>query len=211
MAAKNAAAGFAVGRWTTPVPLVEGASLAADGADGLVPGLVEATIGRARMPFQHGHVANAAGWRERPGLVDLATLQPIADDPQRQEVFALLAQDDPQTIDVEVVELAIARRCALGVDEALALEEADLGDGDVGELLEQERQDLTDGQVRVFRHGLPVGLLEEHETELADLQLVALHQRRLVDAGVVDVGAVQRADIAHHVRLTGANDLRMAP
>ena len=41
-------------------------------------------------------------------VLDRPALQPIANDPQRQEVLALLAQDDAQQIDVVVVELAVA-------------------------------------------------------------------------------------------------------
>jgi len=33
--------------------------------------------------------------RHWPAVVDLATLQPIADDAQGQEILALLAQDHP--------------------------------------------------------------------------------------------------------------------
>ena len=65
-------------------------------------------------------------------------LQAVPDDLERQEVLALLAQHPAQPLDVVLVELAVARRRALGVDEALALEEADLRDGDVGELLAQQ-------------------------------------------------------------------------
>ena len=55
-------------------------------------------------------------------------------------MLPLLAQDPLQALDIGVVELPVARRRALGVQQALALQEADLGDGDVGELLLQEGQ-----------------------------------------------------------------------
>ena len=51
-----------------------------------------------------------------------------------QEVVALLGEDPAQPGDVVVVELPVARRRALGVEQPLALEEADLRDRDVGEL-----------------------------------------------------------------------------
>jgi hypothetical protein len=62
-------------------------------------------------------IADAAGVSVRRGdrrrnatrVVDLTGLEAIADDAQRQEVLALLAQDDPQSLDVGVVELAVAR------------------------------------------------------------------------------------------------------
>ena len=68
-----------------------------------------------------------------PVAVDL--VEPLLDHLQRQEVLALLAQDEAQPFDVGRVELAVARRRALGIDEPLALEEADLRDRDVGELV----------------------------------------------------------------------------
>ena len=52
-------------------------------------------------------------------------------------------------------ELAVPRRRPLGVHQALALEEADLRDGDVGELLPEQRQDVADGEVRAAGHSLP--------------------------------------------------------
>src|SRR5437870_543598 len=72
-----------------------------------------------------------------------------------QEVLALLAQDPAQAGHVVLVELAVARRGALRVEEPLALEEADLRDRDVGELLLQERQHLADRQVRPVGHVVP--------------------------------------------------------
>ena len=88
-------------------------------------------------------LCDAPRWCRRSGrILDRSALEPIADDPQRQEVLALLAQDHSKQIDVVVVELAVAAGRALGIDQALALEEPDLGDRDVGELLEQETQAL---------------------------------------------------------------------
>ncbi len=51
--------------------------------------------------------------------------------------------------------LPVPRRRALGVDQALALEEPDLRDRDVGELLPQQGQDVTDGEVGAAGHSLP--------------------------------------------------------
>jgi hypothetical protein len=50
-------------------------------------------------------------------------------------MLPLLAQDPTETLHVGLEELAVARRRALGVHQALALQEADLGDRDVGKLL----------------------------------------------------------------------------
>src|SRR5207245_349396 len=47
------------------------------------------------------------------------------------------------------VEAAVARRRPLRVDEALALEEPDLGDRDVGELLAELCEHLADREMRL--------------------------------------------------------------
>ena len=57
-----------------------------------------------------------------------------------------------QPLDVAVVELAVPGRRALRLDQALALEEPDLGDRDVRELLEEEAEHLADRQVRPLVH-----------------------------------------------------------
>ena len=93
--------------------------------------------------------------RSGGGVVELAVGQAVADHLQRQEVLPLLAQHPAQPLDVVLEELAVARRRALRVDQSLALEEADLADRDVGELLPQERQDVTDGEVRAAAHSFP--------------------------------------------------------
>ena len=86
---------------------------------------------------------------------DLSLLVETAlDHLERQEGVPLLAQDPAQALDVRLVELPVARRRALRVDQALALEEADLGDGHVGELLLQERQDLPYREMGTAGHGL---------------------------------------------------------
>ena len=70
-------------------------------------------------------------------------------------VIPLLAENPAQPLHIVVEEFAIARGRTLGVDQALALEEADLRDGDVGELLPQEGQDVTDGEISAGAHSLP--------------------------------------------------------
>ena len=85
--------------------------------------------------------------------VSALLLETTLDHLQGQEVLTLLAQHPAQALDVLLVELPVARRRPFGVDQTLALEEADLGDGDVGELLTQQGQDVADGQVRSGRSG----------------------------------------------------------
>ncbi len=59
-------------------------------------------------------------------------------------MVALLAKDPAQTLNVGVVELPEARSGPLRSDQPLAFEKADLGNGDIGEVLLDEREDLTD-------------------------------------------------------------------
>ena len=104
-------------------------------------------------------------------------------------------------VEVVGVELPVPRRGALGVDEPLALEEADLRDRDVGELVAELREHLADREVAVVagRHAcLPTLMRAGRPTrntqhEAADLEVGEVVQRRGVDALVVDVGAVERA------------------
>src|SRR5262249_48645946 len=92
----------------------------------------------------------------RLGIRDrLTAVEAILDDLEREEVLALLAQDPPQPLDVRGIELAVARRRPLRIDEALALEEPDLRDGHVGELALEQREHLPDRHVRPVRHQLP--------------------------------------------------------
>ncbi len=86
---------------------------------------------------------------------EIPVSEAVTDDLQGEEVLALLAQDPAQTLDVVVEELAVSRGRTLGVDQALALEEPDLRDRDVGELLPEEGQDVTDGEIAAAAHSLP--------------------------------------------------------
>ncbi len=93
--------------------------------------------------------------RCRRRVVGALLLEAALDHLEGKEVLALLAQHPAQPLDVVLVELAVPRRRPFGVDETLALEEADLGDGDVGELLAQQREHVADRQVRPAAHGVP--------------------------------------------------------
>jgi hypothetical protein len=121
------------------------------GGDGAPAGLIprpRSGIGTGRQiirPVDGGGLV-AIGEIDVPLLPGQAT----PDDLEREEVLALLEEDPAEPLDVLVVELAVTRRRPFGVDEALALEEPDLGDADVGELLSQQGQDLTDRQVQTF-------------------------------------------------------------
>src|SRR3954466_106447 len=53
------------------------------------------------------------------------------------------------------------------------------------------------------------GAGEEHQPELADPDLVAVLQQRVVDPVAVHVGAVQAADVVHPVGALGAMELDM--
>jgi hypothetical protein len=88
-------------------------------------------------------------------LAQVAVGQPVPDHLEREEMLALLAQHPAQALHVGLEELAVPRRRALRVHEALALEEPNFGDGDVRELLAQQRQDVPDGEVRTRGHSFP--------------------------------------------------------
>jgi hypothetical protein len=91
--------------------------------------------------------------RRCPGRLSL--LQAVLDHLEWEEVLTLLAEHPAQPLDVGVVELPVARGRPLGVDETLALEEPDLRDGDVGELLAKQREDVADRQVGAPAHRAP--------------------------------------------------------
>jgi hypothetical protein len=92
------------------------------------------------------------------GLVVVARLavfvQTALDHFQGQKGVPLLAQDPPEALDVGLVELAVTRGRPLRVDQALALEEADLRDGHVGELLLQEGKDFPYREMGPAGHDL---------------------------------------------------------
>jgi flavin-binding protein dodecin len=95
------------------------------------------TVGKA------GTVRTVAVRRRRlAGGLD-AVVEASLDHFQRQKGVTLLAQYPTQAVDVRLVELPVTRRGPFGVHQPLALEEADLRDGDVGELLLKERQDFA--------------------------------------------------------------------
>jgi hypothetical protein len=97
------------------------------------------------MPVGEDRLARLA--RRSPGLGRVrlrAFIEAALYDLQRQESVPLLPQDPPQALDVGFVELPVTRRRPLGIHQSLALKEADLGDGDVRELLLEEGQDFPD-------------------------------------------------------------------
>ena len=79
----------------------------------------------------------------------------VLDDFQRKEVLALLSQYPPQAFHVLFVELPVTRRCPLGIDQSLALQEPDLRDGDIGELLTEQGEDVTNRQGKTARSLCP--------------------------------------------------------
>jgi hypothetical protein len=67
-------------------------------------------------------------------------------------MLPLLAQDPSEALDILLVELSVPGRGPFGIDQALALQKPDLGDGHVGELLAEQREDITDRQIRPTAH-----------------------------------------------------------
>ncbi len=91
---------------------------------------------------------------DHPGHVTPARIvQTVLDHLEGQEVLPLLAEHPAKPLHIVVVELAVAGRGPLRIDQALALEEPDLGDGHIREFLPQEGQDITDGEVGPAAHG----------------------------------------------------------
>ncbi len=117
-----------------------------------------------------------------PGdAVALGGVQMVLDHAQRKVAVTLGGEDVAQALDVGVGELAVSRGRALGLDEPLALEKADLGDGDVGEVAPQDLEDFPDAHERPGRlrahHRSSSPTREEHQPELADLDFVAAGER----------------------------------
>ncbi|MEA2195914.1 MAG: hypothetical protein QOG42_2666 [Solirubrobacteraceae bacterium] len=113
-------------------------------------------VGAGRIgQLQPDGLGHAAGSGRAQTTVDRGQL--FLDDPQRQVVLTLLGQDVAQSHHVGVGKLSVARGRPLRLDQALGLEETDLADGDVGEIVLELLEDLTDGQggpalIRVRRH-----------------------------------------------------------
>ena len=116
----------------------------------------------------------------RPGLAPRRS-ELLADDAERQKLVALQAKDRLEPVDVVLREEPVAALRAPRREEALVLEVADLGDGDVGELVLEPPADRADRERPLSR---PVGLdsgddgghrpsapFEEGEPVLADLHL----------------------------------------
>src|SRR6266545_7469632 len=72
--------------------------------------------------------------------------QLLPDDAQREELVALQAQDHLQAVDVVIGKQAVPALRPPGRHQALILEVADLGDGDVGELGLEPPADCSDRQ-----------------------------------------------------------------
>jgi len=78
----------------------------------------------------------------------------VADHAQRKELVALEAQDRHQALDVLLAEEPVAAAGPLRAEQALVLEEADLGDRDVRELLAQAAHDLADAEGALAPRGV---------------------------------------------------------
>jgi hypothetical protein len=96
-----------------------------------------------RLPTLRRRVDGSGRWLRRARVI----FEAVLDDLEREEVLSLLLEDPPQSVDVVLVELSVARWRPFRVDQPLALEESDLRDGDVRELLAEQGEDVADGQV----------------------------------------------------------------
>ena len=162
-------------------------------------GVVGAVVDRGRGPCRGPRGPDVGTSRRR------TVVQAVLDHLEGQEVLPLLAQHPAQALHVVLVELAVARRRALRVDQALALEEPDLGDGDVGELLAEQGQHVPDRQVRAGAHA-PAARAAMAVTRPPPPGRRSLNfpiwtsspagQHGFFDALPVHVGAVERPDVA---------------
>ena len=76
-----------------------------------------------------------------------ALRQSLADYPQRQVLVALRGQHEPQLLHIRRAEPPVPRRRASRADQALGLQETDLGDADLGKLTAQLDEHLADAKV----------------------------------------------------------------
>jgi len=134
-----------------------------------------------------------------PGIFGVVAVlgKAAPDDLEREEVLSLLAKDPAEALDVVVVELAIAGWCSLGVDQPLALQEANLGDRHVWELIAQQSEHLADGKMSSLSHAesTALHLMEEHQSELAYLEFIPAVELGLLNALPVEIRAIETTDI----------------
>jgi len=90
--------------------------------------------------------ARAVGGRAGRHQAAIDRVELVLDDPQREVVVPLLAEHVAQPADVAGGELPVAGRRALGLHQALILQEADLADRQIGELDLEVGQDIADGE-----------------------------------------------------------------
>lgn len=143
---------------------------------------------------------------------EVAGTQAFANDAQRHELIALLAQDPAQLGNVAVVIAPIAGVGALGTYEALRFEKAKFRDRDVGKIDLQQLDHLAYRAIRTHGHRLASVLAsEEHQFELADLEDVAIVEGAgFVELVLVDVGAIEAADVSNMDDLAVELRLRVA-
>ena len=113
----------------------------------LHPGLARERVDRPARPGDLPDAVTRREARPRGRLVLLAGVesgQAVADDLQRHVAVPLLAQHEPQTLDVGRRVLPVAGRGPHRLDEPLLLEEPELGRGDGRELDLQRRQHVGD-------------------------------------------------------------------
>jgi hypothetical protein len=93
---------------------------------------------------------------EQRRLGRIRVAHPVLEPPlyhlEGQEVLSLLAKYPTQAVDVGFVELAVTRRCPLRHQQATALEETDLRDGDVWKLFAQQCQHVANCEIGTLPH-----------------------------------------------------------
>ena len=186
------------------------------GVDSCVPAAVE------QLPLRIG---------QRRLLTARQGIEMLPNDFQGQVVVPLHPQHLGQPLNVLRTEFAVSGRRPARFDQALGLQEANLGDGHFRELVPQPGKNRADahqwiaargGAVtgtarRCSQHGPSLGshaplARVEDQSVLADLDLVTVRQQDRIDPLTIDVRAVQAAHVRHgEMSVASSPEFHMAP
>src|SRR5664280_312956 len=148
-------------------------------------------------------------------------VEPILDHLERQEVLPLLAQHPTQSLDVMLVELAVARGRPFGVtspwlSRKRIFEMVTSGNSWRSRVrtspIDRYDLELTVVPRCEILRALSLSLARRHQIqqlELSDLHFVAAGQPRFVDPLAVHIGAVERTHVPDGCHLIPRHKLRM--
>ena len=129
----------------------------------------------------------------------------LADDPERQKLVSLEPQDRLEPLEVVLAEEPVAALRPARSEQPLVLEVADLRDRDVREVVLEQLADGPDRQHPGLREPSP-SAVQERESVLADLQLVAVFELSGLDTLAVHEGAVEAAQVLDEERAVPLGD-----